>query len=158
MTYEDFELSTPIVDEDTFIVSNGLDTQLEPVSADSSNGKVLVLEDDPTQLFLLTQHLESVGLKVAGAQSIAEARVILSEEAIRLAILDVQVPDGSGLELCSSIDEHPSLAGMPIVILSSISQEDIVRQTRAAGGCYFISKPYDPNVMLAVIEKLIAEY
>lgn len=160
MQFDDLELSTSYIDDESAIIANGSATEPElyPENADAANKKVLVLEDDPTQLFLLTQHLESIGLSVVEAKSIAEAKMALAEHAIQMAVLDVHLPDGSGLDLCARIDDSPSTAGMPIVVLSSVRQDDIVRQTRRAGGCYFISKPYDPNVLLAVIEKLISEY
>lgn len=157
MQFDDLELSTSLNIDSEFVVA-GLEPELSPSHSDSAERKVLILEDDSTQLLLLTQYLESIGLEVVGAQTIADARSLLTEHTISMAVLDVQVPDGSGLELCASIDDHPSTAGMPVVVLSSARQDDIVLQTRRAGGCYFISKPYDPNVLLAVIEKLIAEY
>ncbi len=115
--------------------------------------QVLVLEDDLLQLELLVEHLQSVGLKATGATTIAEARERLNNAKFSLAIFDVQLPDGSGLDLCNSIADDSRFCNLPTIVLSSMNQANMVRQTRAAGATYFIGKPYDPNVLLTVIER-----
>lgn len=127
------------------------------VQTPSAPKKILVLEDDPTQLFLITQCLESLGLSVVEATTIAQANSQLELHRIVLAVLDIHLPDGSGLDLCAKIDESPAYAGMPIIVLSNTRQQDIVRQSRAAGGCFFLGKPYDPNVLLTIVESLLRE-
>lgn len=117
--------------------------------------RVLVLEDDLLQLELLVDHLESVGLKLTGVSTIREAREQLTNSKFCLAIFDVQLPDGSGLELCNSIADDSRFCAMPTIVLSSQSQANMVRQSRAAGASYFIGKPYDPNVLLTVIERAL---
>ncbi len=131
-----------------------------PVVAPQKTGgdsqiRVLVLEDDTLQLELLVDHLASVGLKATGVSSIREAREQLTNSKFSLAIFDVQLPDGSGLELCNSIADDSRFCSMPTIVLSSMSQGNMVRQSRAAGAGYFIGKPYDPNVLLAIIERAL---
>lgn len=127
--------------------------QMQPITPDSVMRKVLVLEDDPVQLKILTAHLEALSLSVVPAATIAEASKRIREQPLDLAILDINLPDGSGLEFCEQIDAAPDLAGLPTIVLSSMNEMDLVRQTRAAGGCFFIGKPYDPNVLLTIIER-----
>jgi len=115
--------------------------------------QVLVLEDDLLQLELLVDHLQSVGLKATGVTTIAEARDRLNHAKFSLAIFDVQLPDGSGLDLCNSIADDSRFCNMPTIVLSSLNQANMVRQTRAAGATFYIGKPYDPNVLLTVIER-----
>ena len=131
-----------------------------PIVAPQKNGRdgqmcVLVLEDDVLQLELLLDHLQSVGLATVGVTTVAEARQKLNDAKFNLAIFDVQLPDGSGLELCNSIADDSRFCSMPTIVLSSMNQSNMVRQTRAAGASYFIGKPYDPNVLLTVIERAL---
>lgn len=119
--------------------------------------KTLVLEDDPVQRYLLERHLDSLGLQTFSAATIAEARRSLAEHAFVLALFDVQLPDGSGLDFCAEIDEDPLLTGLPIVVLSNLHDAHVVRNSRASGARFFISKPYDPNVLLTVIERILGE-
>ena len=131
-----------------------------PVVAPQKNGgdgqlRVLVLEDDALQLELLVDHLQSVGLATVGVTTVADARQQLNDAKFNLAIFDVQLPDGSGLELCNSIADDSRFCSMPTIVLSSMNQANMVRQTRAAGASFFIGKPYDPNVLLTVIERAL---
>jgi len=131
-----------------------------PVVSPQKNGgggqiRVLVLEDDVLQLELLVDHLKSVGLATVGVTTVAAARQQLNDAKFNLAIFDVQLPDGSGLELCNSIADDSRFCSMPTIVLSSVNQANMVRQTRAAGASFFIGKPYDPNVLLTVIERAL---
>ncbi|GIX00869.1 MAG: hypothetical protein KatS3mg111_4201 [Pirellulaceae bacterium] len=119
--------------------------------------RVLVLEDDALQLELLEAHLAEVQLQVATARTVAEARKRLQQERVDLAILDIQLPDGCGLDLCDAIDADPCRRGLPIMVLSSVRERDVIRRTRAAGGAYFLAKPYDPKVLLSLVEALLSE-
>lgn len=130
---------------------------LQSLPAARQRGRVLVLEDDPLQLQLLQQHLQSVGFHVVTATSIQQARRRLSERGLQLAILDVQLPDGCGFELCEEIDSDAAYAGLPVVVLSSLTEAGAIRKTRASGGRYFLCKPYDPNVLLAIIERALED-
>ena len=129
--------------------------QLQESPTVPPRGRVLILEDDPLQLKLLEQHLTSVGFEVVATSTVSQARLQLSQPGIQLAILDVQLPDGCGFELCEQIDNDPAHAGLPIVVLSSLTEAGAVRKTRASGGRYFLCKPYDPNVLLAIIERAL---
>jgi CheY-like chemotaxis protein len=129
--------------------------QRQAVQTPSPDVDVLVLEDDPLQLQLLTRHLESLRLRVHGTSTVSAARLALSEHQFRIAILDIHVSDGSGLEVCEYIDSDPKCCGLPVIVLSSHPEIDVVRQCRAAGACFFLSKPYDPNVLLALCEKAL---
>lgn len=117
--------------------------------------RVLVLEDDVLHLELLLDHLQSVGLAAVGVKTVAEAREQLINAKFHLAIFDVQLPDGCGLELCNSIADDSRFCSIPTIVLSSMNEANMVRQTRAAGGAFFIGKPYDPNVLLTVIERAL---
>jgi DNA-binding response OmpR family regulator len=116
---------------------------------------VLVLEDDELQLELLVDHLNSLGVVTSSVGSIAAAREQLENNKFSLAIFDIHLPDGSGLDLCESIADDSRFSCMPTIVLSSVSQANMVRRSRAAGASFFISKPYDPNVLLAIIEKAL---
>ncbi|MEO8270523.1 MAG: response regulator [Aureliella sp.] len=147
------DLSTPGLS--AVLPSLAAQPQLKEFPTQPPRGRVLILEDDPLQLKLLKQQLESVGFEVAAAPTVRQARQWLSQPGIQLAILDVQLPDGCGFELCEQIDNDPAHAGLPVVVLSSLTEAGAVRKTRASGGRYFLCKPYDPNVLLAIIERAL---
>ena len=131
--------------------------QPEPAPQPIDDGVVLVLEDDQVQRQILVQHLDSIGLKTVAVPTIGQAREVVNSQRVILGLFDLQLPDGSGLEFSEDLDCDERYAGMPIVMLTSYPIENIVRKSRASGGSYFICKPYDPNVLLAVIERLLSE-
>ncbi len=131
--------------------------KLQLKQAELGEKRVLVLEDDPVQVQLLSSHLESLNMLVVVAGTIAAAEAELEKQVPHLGIFDVRLPDGSGLDLCERIDSDSRLSGIPIIVLSSMDTQDMVRRTRASGGRYFLGKPYDPNVLLLVIEQLLRE-
>lgn len=130
---------------------------LQPISDESDRRIVLLLEDDLVQLRLLEKHVESLNFQVLAATTIHEAEKLLSENRPNLAIFDINLPDGSGLDLCQKVDQDPRFSNMPIIVMSSNNQPDIVRKTRASGGIYFIGKPYDPNVLFLLIEQALGQ-
>ncbi|MFN3192170.1 MAG: response regulator [Aureliella sp.] len=137
------------------------DSLLEPLPAPLPPADLplsaLILEDDEAQRFLLHQHLDSLNFVIKSAATLEEARGHLASEQFDLGIFDVQVPDGSGLDLCAEIDLDSRHLGLPIVVLSSSNSSSMIRETRAAGGCFFLSKPYDPNVLFTIIERAIGQ-
>lgn len=133
------------------------EVQQEFASRGPAPAKILLLEDDPVQLAMLSQHVDALGYEVLPASSIAEAKRQLEKHRVELAILDVQLPDGSGFDLCEQLDSSERYSGLPIIVLSSITEASVVRKTRASGARFFLGKPYDPNVLLAIIERALDE-
>lgn len=136
---------------------NELQPELQREKSDSNPPLALILEDDVTQLQLLVHHLASFGLETVSAMSLQDAEQKLQENQFQLGIFDIQLPDGNSIELCEQIDDDPELMGLPIIMLSSAPEEHVVRKIRSAGACYFISKPYDPNVLIAMIEQALGQ-
>ncbi len=146
---------TAFPSDESALLESSPTPQLQPSEPVGPKQTVLILEDEPIELRLLSQHLQSLGLEIITASTVAEAERQFQTQVIQLAIFDVKLPDGSGLELCERIDDDPTHSGIPIIVLSGSRLADIVKQTRASGGCFFISKPYDPNVLMTIIERAL---
>ncbi|GAB5405284.1 MAG: hypothetical protein Aurels2KO_35150 [Aureliella sp.] len=131
--------------------------KLSKLPQDFSDKSVLVLEDDPVQARLLSKHLESLRMRVKIVETIADARSSLKLEVPHLGIFDVRLPDGSGLDLCEELDDNPEFSDLPVIVLSSMNSTDMVRRSRASGARFFLGKPYDPNILLILIEQLVGE-
>ncbi len=143
--------------DDSALAAVSPQEKLSKQPQDFSDKCVLVLEDDPVQARLLSKHLESLRMRVKIVETIADARSSLKLELPHLAIFDVRLPDGSGLDLCQELDGNPEFSDMPIIVLSSMNSTDMVRRSRASGARFFLGKPYDPNILLILIEQLIGE-
>jgi DNA-binding response OmpR family regulator len=92
------------------------------------------------------------GYRVRLAKNLAEARDCLAETLLDIIVLDIMLPDGSGLEF---LEELRRIADIPVLLLSALAEPgDIVRGLRAGSDDY-LAKPYDNAELLARIESLL---
>lgn len=114
---------------------------------------ILLVEDNLRLLEANMKLLQMQGYTVHGATDLKEAEQQLKEVKPHLVILDIMLPDGSGLDFCRDLRRHDR--NLPILFLSALGEkEDIVIGLRSGGDDY-LSKPYDFNEFLARIEALL---
>jgi len=112
------------------------------------------VEDNEKIMFVNRQMLEWEGYEVAAAQTLAGARASISERRPDVIVLDIMLPDGSGLDFMRELRQSQN-ANIPILLLTGLAgQEDIVRGL-AEGGDDYLTKPYDFPILLARIEALL---
>ena len=112
-------------------------------------GVILLVEDDKRILHTNKRMLESEGFQVYCAETLAEARATMAVHAPDVVVLDIRLPDGSGLDFCAEI--HNTVT-VPVLFLTALdAQEDII-QGFEAGGNDYIAKPYDMDEFLARIK------
>lgn len=115
----------------------------------------LVLDDSITIRTDLRGAFFRAGYRVTACNSIAAARRALQGGTFDVVILDMQLPDGSGLELLRAIRGAPGDAYVPILIVSSaVDVENRVRSLGLSADDYF-GKPYDINAIVARANELI---
>ncbi len=116
---------------------------------------ILIVDDSLTVRMDLGEALEAAGFRPVPCATIAEARVALRTQPIALAILDVRLPDGDGIELLEQLRNDPTLSAMPVLMLSSEAQiKDRVRGLKTGANDY-VGKPYDSTQVIARIRQLI---
>src|SRR5512147_1980405 len=110
---------------------------------------ILIVDDSSTVRADLTDALESAGFRVIPCATLADARTALRTQSIALAILDVTLPDGDGLELLEQVRRDHVLSGLPVLILSSWSEIfDRIRDLRVEyDDC--VGRPYDIEHVVA---------
>ncbi len=107
---------------------------------------ILVVDDDPTNTKLLNFLFTDEGYKVTTANAPNDAFEFLSQDTFDLIILDIMMPGIDGLEMCQRIRETSTT---PIIFVSALHEvKDRIRGLKVGGDDY-ISKPFDPNEMLA---------
>jgi DNA-binding response OmpR family regulator len=114
---------------------------------------ILLVEDNKDIQELNQRFLVRRGYTVQLAYTLAEARKILEENKPDAIVLDIMLPDGSGLDFLNELKEQNT--NIPILMLTALSgSRDEVRALEKGGDDY-LSKPYDNNVLAARIEALI---
>lgn len=110
---------------------------------------VLVLDDSLTVRMDLTEAFESAGFAVHPCGDLAAARKLLASQHLDLAVLDVLLPDGDGVDLLREIRAAPATAHLPVFLLSTRAEvSDRVRGMRTGADDY-LGKPYDVAHVIA---------
>jgi len=114
------------------------------------------VEDDPVSQCLLQSTLERLGHDVATASTAAEAEAHLVDEVADLVILDIGLPDRSGIELLADIRQRLSQADLPVIMATSHDHTEYIVRALEAGANDYVTKPYDLPVLLARLDTQIA--
>ena len=115
--------------------------------------RILLLEDDFFLRDGLCVLLEKEGYTVQSAQGCAEARVLLGKSCFDLAILDVMLPDGSGLEICQEL--RSSGNPVPILFLTACDEEYQIVRGLDAGADDYVTKPFKMLEFLSRVRALL---
>ncbi|MFC1759107.1 response regulator [Planctomycetota bacterium] len=129
---------------------------LEHDSLSSENGYVLIVDDDVDHAEGLAYGLAKQGYQPLIARTVSSAVLMTGMYRPRVIIMDVSLPDGSGLELCESINDDPETCGIPVIMLSGSGEADIVRRARHAGCDFYIHKPHDPKALLTLVNDSVS--
>jgi DNA-binding response OmpR family regulator len=116
--------------------------------------RILVVDDDPVARKLLTYILMEAGYSAAAAANVAAASRILEREQAHLLILDVRMPQASGLDFCRQLREARS--SIPVLMLSGAQQIDDKVAGFDAGADDYLTKPYDPRELLCRVRALLS--
>jgi DNA-binding response OmpR family regulator len=117
--------------------------------------QVLVVDDDPLILAALRPLLEPWGLGVVGLTTPQQFWEVLHQVTPDLLILDVDMPQFSGIDLCQAVRIDPNWQDLPILFLTAYQDRDTVQRVFAAGADDFIAKPIvGPELLTRVLNRL----
>ena len=120
------------------------------------DGRVLVIDDHELNLKLLERLLELQGREVRAADSLAAAERALAEEEPAMIVLDLNLPDGSGLELTRKLKSNPQTASIPIVACTAAVMQSDEQRAFEAGCDAFVAKPIDLQRFSEVISSILS--
>ncbi len=122
-----------------------------------SPARILVVDDDWAILQVVALKLRFAGLEVTCAMDGDEALVALRQQPFDLVITDLQMPRMSGIELAQAMAATPTLARIPVLLLTA--QDHQLREDFAQGVniAAFISKPFSPRVLLSEVLALLEQ-
>ena len=123
-----------------------------------SKTPVLVVDDDPQILKLLARGLAPVGLEVLKASTASEAIRIAGSETPALVILDVDLPDQDGFEICGLLRRNPRTRHIPILFLTGRAAEDAETTSLDIGADDFMQKPFRMPALQARVKALLRRH
>lgn len=118
-------------------------------------GKILLVEDDPILGRGLSVNLELEGHSVFWAKTLKSAIDANAQSNFNLVLLDLGLPDGSGLSFCSRLREDGSR--IPIIILTAQSDEDSVVEGLSRGANDYVRKPFGVRELMARVKIALGE-
>ena len=118
--------------------------------------EILAIEDDWTVRTVLEHTLRSAGYDIDLVPGISDARELLAEGHYDLVLLDLNLPDGSGLDLLRDIRKDLG-AGVPVLVLSGLRQEEVVVRGLELGADDYVTKPFSPPELLARVGRCLGQ-
>ncbi len=110
---------------------------------------VLVVEDEPAQLEMLTYNLQKEGFALSQASNGEEALLLAQELLPDLIILDWMLPETSGLEVCRRLKKQKQTRLIPIIMLTARGEENDRIRGLDTGADDYVTKPYSVNELVA---------
>src|SRR5690606_12229435 len=119
----------------------------------ASSARILVVDDDRDILELLSKYLSVQGFAVREAASVREMQEATRREAFDLVVLDIMLPDGSGLEACMQMRRE----GMntPVILLTAMEEEVDRIIGLEMGADDYMGKPFSPRELVARIKAVL---
>jgi len=118
---------------------------------------ILVVEDNPLNMELISDLLESYGYEVTGANDGEEALEIISGSAFDLILLDMQLPKMDGLEVLENLKSNPATVDITVVALTAHAMKGDEKKFKEAGCSGYIPKPIEVHKLQSAIAQYIGE-
>ena len=117
--------------------------------------RILIIEDEPDIRKTIDYNFVKEGFKVSVAGSLAEGKKLFLAETVNLIILDLMLPDGSGLDFCREIKSNPSSSSTPIVILTAKTDEVDRVVGFELGADDYVTKPFSVRELLLRVKAIL---
>jgi len=117
-------------------------------------GKILVVDDSPTDLHLITGFLMNNGYSTVTASTAEEAIQKAQSERPDLVLMDVVMPGMNGYEATRALSKNPSTANIPVLIISSKGQDTDKIWGMRQGAKDYLVKPVDEKTLIAKIRSM----
>jgi len=113
------------------------------------NEALLLVDDNPTNLQVLYQTLETTGCKLLVAKNGESALSIAQKASPDLILLDIMMPGIDGFEVCRRLKNDPATANIPVIFLSALTDTKDKVQGLQLGAVDYVSKPFQPDEVIA---------
>ena len=131
-------------------------TTPDPAPLTTASGRILIVDDTPENLAVLTQVLRREGYEVLSVLSGRRALQAARREMPDLVLLDVQMPEMDGYETCRQFKADEALRIIPIIFISAATDTDVKVRAFTSGGVDFVSKPFEHQEVLARVRTHLA--
>lgn len=117
---------------------------------------ILLVDDEPHVPLLVRPLLEQLGMTVHTARSLAEARRSLAARRPDGVLLDLHLPDGSGLDLLRELRAARDTATLPILVISAEGDDRVLDEVERIGGLV-LAKPFSPTKLVQRVRAALGD-
>lgn len=128
--------------------NNKVMRSMEHIDAIKRKKQILFIDDSGLQHSIINDFFDSTDYVIKHAYDGLEGFEIIKKEMPSLIITDIEMPEMDGLELCKSIRQLELGASVPIIIVTSIDDENMMKRTFDVGADDYIKKPLTPEVLI----------
>ena len=114
---------------------------------------VLVVDDEPFNIDLLSEEIEDLGLRAVPASNGREALALIEERGCDMVLLDIMMPEMDGIELLERLHAAGRLTSLPVIVVSAVDDIHQVARCIELGAEDHLLKPFDPVLLRARVEK-----
>lgn len=115
----------------------------------------LIVEDDPEIRNLLRSALDGIGCRLLEAENIELGIGLFQRQKPDVVVLDINLPDGSGLDFCRKVREHKSLFATPVIMLTAQGKIEEKVSGFEAGADQYLVKPVDMKELVCWVQALM---
>jgi len=119
--------------------------------------KILVVDDNPDSVAIMRGILENRGYEVVSATRGVEALEYLGTENVDLVLLDVMMPEMSGMEVLQRIKENAATGRLPVILVTAKTQDEDLLSGYQYGADYYITKPFTGKQLIYGIELILGK-
>jgi DNA-binding response OmpR family regulator len=130
---------------------DAIKTRIMPVS----KKKIVIIEDEPDILEVLSYNLKREGYEVHTANDGIRGLALVRQQVPDLVLLDLMLPGMDGVEICSSIKKEPATQGTLIVMVTAKGEESDIVLGLGVGADDYISKPFSPRELVARVKAVL---
>lgn len=115
--------------------------------------RVLIVDDEPFNLEILSEHLADAGYETVTAEDGEAAWEILQhdQEGFATILLDRMMPRMDGMQVLAKLKQHPDFQHIPVIMQTAVGAAENVREGLAAGAYYYLIKPFQREMLLAIV-------
>lgn len=116
--------------------------------------KILIVDDEPDILMLLSARLNKSGYVVFSAVDGIDGIKKAEEEKPDVILLDILLPGIGGIEVCKRLKNNARTRNIPVIMLTALMGGEVSAKSMEGGAASFLSKPFDPGELLDKIKEV----
>ncbi|HLA44747.1 MAG TPA: response regulator [Aggregatilineales bacterium] len=117
--------------------------------------KLLIVDDEPFTVEMISTYLQMNGFECTGAHSGTDGLALLKNTNPALVILDLMMPDIEGFEFCERMRSDPQFATIPVLIVSARTDQEAMDRAFNAGANDYLTKPFQLAELMGAVKTLL---